>query len=328
MVKLKRDYNFFDTSNQAAEAEQELATAQERISELENLNHQLQSLQKAQVTSSAKRETTLPIGAIVRDPEQVRRWFDPEKQASLTASIKEVGIRERLWVRPLIGGKFQLIAGERRLKSAVEVGLDEVPVDILEIDEDLALTLSLLENLQREDLNPVEEAEGILRLLAKRVGGTVEDASSLLYKMKNHHQGLVSGNVSPNEQFDVVEAVFSAVGRISWLSFVRTRLPLLKLPQDVLEALRCGQIEYTKAMAIAGVKDKEARLRLLQDAVESNLSLSAIKAQIKTPKQSKSPTLRDEFKQVLKIPSKGWDDPKKAKKIRGLLEQLQALVAE
>ena len=120
MVKLKRDYNFFDTSNQAAEAEQELATAQERISELENLNHQLQSLQKAQVTSLAKRETTLPIGAIVRDPEQVRRWFDPEKQASLTASIKEVGIRERLWVRPLIGGKFQLIAGERRLKSAVE----------------------------------------------------------------------------------------------------------------------------------------------------------------------------------------------------------------
>lgn len=329
MVKLKKDYNFFDVSNQAAEAEQELTAAQVRISELEKLNQQLEALVGAQVSSKAKTETTLPVSVIVRDYNQVRRWFDPEKQAGLTASIKEVGIRERLWVRPLPDGQYQLIAGERRFRAALDARLAEVPVEILEIDDELALTLSLLENLQREDLNPVEEAEGILRLLAKRIDGTVESATSLLYKMKNHQQGLVSGNVSPNEKFQVVESVFSTVGRISWLSFVRTRLPLLKLPEDVLEVLRQGQIEYTKAIAIAGVKEETVRQALLRETIELNLSLSSIKTRIKTLRPNKpSASLKDEFKQVLSIRSRSWDDPKKTKKIKALLGQLQALLSE
>lgn len=329
MVKLKKDYNFFDVSNQAAEAEQELTAAQVRISELEKLNQQLEALVGAQVSSKAKTETTLPVSVIVRDYNQVRRWFDPEKQAGLTASIKEVGIRERLWVRPLPDGQYQLIAGERRFRAALDARLAEVPVEILEIDDELALTLSLLENLQREDLNPVEEAEGILRLLAKRIDGTVESATSLLYKMKNHQQGLVSGNVSPNEKFQVVESVFSTVGRISWLSFVRTRLPLLKLPEDVLEVLRQGQIEYTKAIAIAGVKEETVRQALLRETIELNLSLSSIKTRIKTLRPNKpSASLKDEFKQVLSIRSRSWDDPKKTKKIKALLGQLHALISE
>lgn len=329
MVKLKKDYNFFDVSNQAAEAEQELTAAQVRISELEKFNQQLEALVGAQVSSKAKTETTLPVSVIVRDYNQVRRWFDPEKQARLTASIKEVGIRERLWVRPLPGGQYQLIAGERRFRAALDARLAEVPVEILEIDDELALTLSLLENLQREDLNPVEEAEGILRLLAKRIDGTVEEATSLLYKMKNHQQGLVSGNVSPNEKFQAVESVFSTVGRISWLSFVRTRLPLLKLPEDVLKVLRQGQIEYTKAIAIAGVKEEKVRQALLQETIELNLSLSSIKTRIKTPRPNKpSASLKDEFKQVLSIRSRSWDDPKKTKKIKALLGQLHALISE
>ncbi len=329
MVKLKKDYNFFDVSNQAAEAEQELTTAQARISELEKLNQQLEALVGAQVSSQAKTETTLPVSVIVRDYNQVRRWFDPEKQAGLTASIKEVGIRERLWVRSLPNGQYHLIAGERRLRAALDARLAEVPVEILEIDDELALTLSLLENLQREDLNPVEEAEGILRLLAKRIDGTVESATSLLYKMKNHQQGLVSGNVSPNEKFQVVESVFSTVGRISWLSFVRTRLPLLKLPEDVLEVLQQGQIEYTKAIAIAGVKEETVRQALLRETIELNLSLSSIKTRIKTLRPNKpSASLKDEFKQVLSIRSRSWDDPKKTKKIKALLGQLHALISE
>jgi ParB family chromosome partitioning protein len=329
VVKLKKDYNFFDVSNQAAEAEQELTAAQVRISELEKLNQQLETLVGAQVSSKAKTEATLPVSVIVRDYNQVRRWFDPEKQARLTASIKEVGIRERLWVRPLPDGQYQLIAGERRFRAALDARLAEVPVEILEIDDELALTLSLLENLQREDLNPVEEAEGILRLLAKRIDGTVESATSLLYKMKNHQQGLVSGNVSPNEKFQVVESVFSTVGRISWLSFVRTRLPLLKLPEDVLEVLRQGQIEYTKAIAIAGVKEETVRQALLRETIELNLSLSSIKTRIKTLRPNKpSASLKDEFKQVLSIRSRSWDDPKKTKKIKALLGQLHALISE
>ncbi|MCY7282333.1 MAG: ParB/RepB/Spo0J family partition protein, partial [Cyanobacteria bacterium CAN_BIN43] len=198
MAKLKREYDFFDNSNQAAEAEQELASAQDRIFELEQLNRQFQELSGTQAFSATQSAKTLPISKIVRDPEQVRRWFDPEKLANLTASIKAVGIRERLWVRPLADGQYRLIAGERRYRAAIAADLTKVPVEILEIDDDLALTLSLLENLQREDLNPVEEAEGILKLVAQKLKSTVEEAISLLYKMKNHQEGAVRGNVSPN----------------------------------------------------------------------------------------------------------------------------------
>jgi ParB family transcriptional regulator, chromosome partitioning protein len=331
VAKLKREYNFFDTSNQAAEAEQELASAQDRILELEQLNHQLQELSGTQAFSTAQSTQTLPISKIVRDPEQVRRWFDPEKLANLTASIKAVGIRERLWVRPLADGQYRLIAGERRYRSALAADLTEVPVEILEIDDDLALTLSLLENLQREDLNPVEEAEGILKLVAQKLKGTVEEAVSLLYKMKNHHEGAARGNVSPNEQFLVVESVFSTVGRISWMSFVRTRLPLLKLPQDVLDRLYQGKLEYTKAMAIAQVKNDEQRQNLLIEAIDDKLSLSQIKALVAQRKElhpiKRTSELQQQFDQVYRAFKRSniWDDPKRQRRLEKLLAELESL---
>jgi ParB family transcriptional regulator, chromosome partitioning protein len=331
VAKLKKEYNFFDNSNQAAEAEQELASAQDRIFELEELNRQLQELSGNEVFSSVQSAKTLPISKIVRDPEQVRRWFDPEKLTSLMASIRSVGIRERLWVRPIANGQYKLIAGERRYRAAIAAELTEVPVEILEIDDDLALTLSLLENLQREDLNPVEEAEGILKLVAQKLQTSTEEAVSLLYKMKNHHEGAVRGNVSPNDQFQVIESVFSTVGRVSWMSFVRTRLPLLKLPQDVLERLHEGKLEYTKAMAIARVKDDDQRQDLLAEAIDDKLSLSQIKslvAQKKEPKPiSKTLGLQQQFDQAYKAFKRSniWDDPKRQRRLEKLLAELESL---
>jgi ParB family transcriptional regulator, chromosome partitioning protein len=331
VARLKKEYNFFDTSNQAAEAEQELASAQKRIFELEQLNQQLQELSGHQALPASQMTTTLAIGDIVRDPDQVRRWFDPEKLANLTASIQAVGIRERLWVRPLANGQYRLVAGERRYRSAIAAGLTEVPVEILDIDDDLALTLSLLENLQREDLNPVEEAEGILKLVAQKLGGTVEEAVSLLYKMKNQQEGAVRGNVSPNNQFQVVEAVFSTVGRISWLSFVRTRLPLLKLPHDILKMLHQGKLEYTKAMVIARIKDDEQRQALLTDVVKEQLPLSQIKtlvAQTRTAQpEQKTVTLQQQFDQAYRAfkQSSVWSDPKRQRRLEKLLSELEAL---
>jgi ParB family transcriptional regulator, chromosome partitioning protein len=331
VAKLKKEYNFFDTSNQAAEAEQELASAQNRILELEKLNHQLQELSGQPALPESQVTQVLPIGEIVRDPEQVRRWFDPEKLANLTESIKAVGIRERLWVRPLAEGQYRLVAGERRYRAAIAAGLMEVPVEILDIDDDLALTLSLLENLQREDLNPVEEAEGILKLVVQKLGGTSEEAISLLYKMKNQQEGAVRGNVSPNDQFQVIEAVFSTVGRISWLSFIRTRLPLLKLPQDILDMLHQGKLEYTKAMAIARVKDNDQRQSLLSEAVKDQLSLSQIKtlvAQKKVPQiVQQEVTLQQKFDQAYRVfkQSTVWTDPKRQRRLEKLLAELEAL---
>jgi ParB family transcriptional regulator, chromosome partitioning protein len=337
VTKLKKEYNFFDTSNQAAEAEQELATAQKRIFELEQLNQQLQTLAGSEVFSSTQTSETLPVNKIIRDPEQVRRWFDPEKLANLAESIKTVGIRERLWVRPLGDDKYRLIAGERRYRAAIAAGITEVPVEILEIDDELALTLSLLENLQREDLNPVEEAEGILKLVAQRLSKTIEESVSLLYKMKNHHEGAVRRTVSPNDDFQVIESVFSTVGRISWMSFVRTRLPLLKLPQDVLNVLHQGKLEYTKAIAIARVKDDKQRRTLLTGAIDDKLSLSQVKsliAETTASDQERASALASEplsmqkkFDQAYRAfkRSSVWKDPKRQRRLEKLLAELEAL---
>ncbi len=100
---------------------------------------------------------------------QPRRYFDEQALNELVTSIKQHGILQPLLVRPLKGGKYELVAGERRYRAAHTAGLTEVPVVIRELNENEALQLALIENLQREDLNPVEETEGILQLLSLRL---------------------------------------------------------------------------------------------------------------------------------------------------------------
>jgi ParB family transcriptional regulator, chromosome partitioning protein len=320
--------NAFSSHAQIAEVEQQLEGAQQKISELEALNQKLQKLVGEGVSKSDRLETNLSIQSIVRDPLQARKYFDPIKLASLTKSIEELGVKERLWVRPLKEDKYQLVAGERRLRAAIEAGLSKVPVVILEIDEQLAVQLSLVENLQREDLNPLEETEGILQLLSFRLKLSMDEVVSVLYKMRNQEEGRSGKNVFPKDESLVVREIFDSLGRLSWQSFVSARLPLRNLPIDVLEALRSGQIEYTKARAIARVKDNEARLQLIKEASSGELSLSEINEKIELLKPKKPLSLKDEFKQLIKSNSKGWNDPQKTKKINSLLNQLKALVNE
>ncbi len=323
------DLDFFSSEEQIQEIEGKLEEAQQKLVSQEELIAKLQAVAGTQITSNNATEISLSIKAIARDPSQVRRWFDPIKLAGLTASVQEVGIRERLWVRPLSKNKYQLIAGERRYRAAIAAGLTEVPVVILDVDSDLALTLSLVENLQREDLNPVEELEGILRLLAMRLKVSTEEAISLLYKMKNQDEGRVRETGFPNEQADLIKALFTSLGGITWQSFISSRLPLRNIPEDVLNALRQGEVEFTKARLIARVKDAAARQELLQEVIGNNLSRSDIQARTKVVKPA-TPSLRNQFKeissQMLKLPTSEWDNPKKAKKIANLLQQLEGLV--
>lgn len=326
------DLDFFSSEQQIQEIEGKLDEAQQKITEQENLICKLQAMAGTQVNPTDATEVNLAIEAIVRDSSQVRRWFDPVKLAGLAESIKEVGVRERLWVRPLSNDKYQLIAGERRYRAATEAGLAKVPVIILDIDDNLALTLSLVENLQREDLNPVEETEGLLRLLSLRLGIKKQEVTNLLYKMKNHEEGRARETGFPNEQVDTIKAVFRSIGRVTWQSFISTRLPLLSLPNDLLEALQQGKIEYTKARIIARIKDDESRQILLQEAIDKELSRSDIQARIKAIKPTSPPSLRSKFKdlssQMLKLPSAEWENSKKTKKIARLLEQLEDLLIE
>ena len=265
-------------------------------------------------------------------PQQPRRYFDPDALKELVNSIKEHGILQPLLVRPLASGGYELVAGERRYRAASESGLTEVPVVIRELSNSDALSLSLIENLQREDLNPVEETEGILQLLSLHLETTQSEVISLLYRLNNESKGKVTRNVTGKETVERVSKIFDSIGRMSWSSFVRNRLPLLNLPQEIREALQQGQIAYTKAKVIARVKDELARSSLLSETLKNNLSLSQIKEKIEelqpTSDKSSDPLskrLQTAYKQINK--SKVWSDPKKRQKLEKLLNQLEALTS-
>ncbi|MEC4814980.1 MAG: ParB/RepB/Spo0J family partition protein [Scytonema sp. PMC 1069.18] len=280
----------------------------------------------------------IAIAQIKLPPSQPRRYFEEEKLEELSRSIQEMGILEPLLVRPLSGGKYELIAGERRYRAAQMVGLQEVPVIIREMDDDTMRKVRLIENLQREDLNPWEETEGIVELLSLRLALSKEEVPRLLYRLQNEQKKAkdeVTHNVMVNLEQDplkVVEDVFSGLGRMGWESFVKNRLPLLNLPEEIVTALRNGEIEYTKAKVIAKIKDERVRVDLLKEAIALNWSLSEIQARVNAILQKKKDTssssLKSQYKELSKQlgTSKVWSNPQKQKSLEKLLVQMKALL--
>jgi ParB family chromosome partitioning protein len=198
---------------------------------------------------------------------------------SFVASVRNQGILQPLLVRKVEDG-YEIVAGERRYRAAQEVGLARVPAVVRDWSDEEAHMVALAENLQRENLNPVEETEGIIKLLSVKLDRSEADIVALLYRMDNETKGKITHNVMGNPEVQAIEQVFEALSRQSWRSFVVNRLPLLKLPPDVLEVLRAGRVEYTKARLIARVSDSEQRERLLQRAIAENLSLSQLRKAI------------------------------------------------
>ncbi len=261
---------------------------------------------------------------------QPRRYFDPQAMASLVESVKSDGILQPLLVRAL-GEKYEVVAGERRYRAAQAAELTEVPVVVREMTDEQAVQYALVENLQREDLNPVEETEGILSLLSLRLGWEKAEVTSLLYRMENEAKGKITRNVSGNLSASTVEQVFSGLGRMNWQSFVRTRLPLLKLPEDILEVLRSGGIEYTKAKEIAKLELESERGELLEEAIADSLSLSQIRERVKASqpqnKQGEFTARLDATARRVKK-SKVWENPSKRSRLESLLAQIEELIAE
>jgi ParB family chromosome partitioning protein len=291
----------------------------------------LDDLLGAETISSSQK---LPLTMIVLPESQPRRYFDPEKLDQLAESIKTYGVLENLLVRPLSeqDDKYELVAGERRYRAAKAAGLTEVPVSIRDLTHEEALEISLIENLQREDLNPIEETEGILSLLSVRLQKPVSQVILLLYQMLNARTGKITNNVISNDQSTLVQAIFQEVGCMNWESFVSNRLPLLKLPIEILEALRQGKIEYTKATAIAKVKDETQRAELLEESIQNSLSLTQIKDRIGTLKPS--PDLLSPKNQLQTLTRrlnqlKLWEKDKKTwKKVEGLLGKIEMMLTD
>ena len=224
------------------------------------------------------------------------------------------------------------MAGERRYRAATAAGLLEVPVTVRKLSDDQALEIALIENLQREDLNPLEETEGIITLLSIRLNISTSEIPRLLYQMLNQQAGKSTNNVISNEQVKIITAIFTEMGRMTWESFTINRLALLKLPEDILEVLRQGKIEYTKAKEVAKLKDEAERAELLTEAITDGLSLKQIKerlAKFKPEREEETPKakIQEVSQRLSKL--KLWEkDKQKWKKVEGLLNKIESIVAE
>lgn len=300
-------------------------------------------------TDSPAAATSIAIEQIQLPPKQPRRYFDPLAQQNLVQSIRQHGILQPLLVRPLGKGSYELVAGERRYRAAKEIGLTEVPVVERELTDSQSLQFALIENLQREDLNPIEETEAILQLLALELNLEPEAVSTLLYRFKHEadraakqsghnvmpkqEDGQVASghNVMPNPQMAQIQALFVRLSSMTWESYVKNRLPLLSLPAELFNAVMGGNLQYTKATTLNQIKDEAVRAAALEQAIAEEWSINQIKQHIKALKPQPQPMpLKQQFdatyqkaKQV-----KIWEDPKRQKRLSILLMELEALLAE
>lgn len=279
---------------------------------------------------------TLSLAKIRLPQTQPRRYFEPEAMQSLIASIQKDGILQPILVRP-VGDFYELVAGERRFRAASSLQLSDIPVVIKQLPDQDAYLIALTENLQREDLNPIEETEGILSLLSLKLEQSAQDVIRLLQNLDH----LERGNIKPNSNSahnvmgkKMVEEIFGALG-LTWQSFLKNRLPLLNLPNDVMEELRMGKIAYTKAKAIAKIKDKQKRIKLLKEAIQQSLSLNQIRERIReittqTEQKTMTPQIRTKelWKQMNKQKPWSWNDKRKKKKWEKIMEQLEELFQE
>ena len=182
---------------------------------------------------------TLPLHKIEPNPDQPRRDFDPEELEELAESIRTHGIIQPLTVREMPNGYYQIIAGERRWRASRLAELAEVPVVVVEADDKKAMELALIENLQRTDLNPVEEAMGYDALI-REYGMTQEEAAARVGKSR--------------------PAVANA-------------LRLLGLSQPVLDKLREGQLTAGHARAVLQLKNEKKQLEAAQKIIALGLSV-------------------------------------------------------
>ncbi len=268
---------------------------------------------------------TLPL-SLIRPRPQPRRRFEEASLEALAESIRVHGVLEPLLVRKA-GEGYEIIAGERRYRAAKMAGLEAVPAIVLEVDEKTAQAIALMENLQREDLNPYEETLGVLDLLSLELGRSREEVVSLLHRMRNEAKGRATHNVVGTPEAQKVEEVFRLLGRMSWESFVQHRLPLLTLPPDLKEALEEGSIPYTAALELKKVKEEGERGRLLKE-VKAGLSLRELKAKVREllkKEASPPPWHKEVLAKLAKVDLEALL-PEKRARVEALLAELKELL--
>jgi ParB family transcriptional regulator, chromosome partitioning protein len=210
-------------------------------------------------------QRTIPLEMLIPNQGQPRKYFDPQALKELTEDIEAHGVLQSLLVRPHPSGKFEIIAGERRYRAAQKSSLVELPCIVQERDDMATLEVALAENLNREDLNPIEYLTGMLSLLAVKLNAAQEEVIAKLYQIKND-------TVTPDDK-EAIREVFARFGKTS-ANFIKNILPLRNLPEDVFQAVQSGVLEYSKALVLKSVTDDHLRAEMLARACDPHQPMS------------------------------------------------------
>jgi ParB family chromosome partitioning protein len=187
---------------------------------------------------------TISVDAVKQNPFQPRQIFDEENLNALAESIKRKGVLQPILVRKLEDGNYQLVAGERRLRASKIAGLREIPAIIIETSREDQLEIAILENIQRENLNPLEEAEAYRRLMDE-FSRTQEELSDMLRKSRSH---------------------------------IANTLRLLSLPNQVKDMIRAGKLTFGHARALVGMEDA---ISIADQAVKQSLNVRQVESLIR-----------------------------------------------
>ncbi len=190
----------------------------------------------------SKEVTMVPITMVSRNPNQVRKDFPKESITELARSIALHGVLQPVIVRPQAGGRYEIIAGERRWRAAQEAGMTEIPIIVRQASEKQVAEINLIENLHRSDLNPIETAEAIVRLM-KEHGYTQEQLAERLCRSRSSLANLVR---------------------------------LLDLPIPIQEMIRAGKITEGHGRALLMISDERTMIKLAMDISPKGLSVREI----------------------------------------------------
>ena len=212
---------------------------------------------KAEEEGGEGKISTLRISQLDPRSDQPRKYFDKEALESLARSIAECGVLQPILVREFGEGRYQIIAGERRFRAAKLAGLSEMPAIVLDKDDKTVAKIALIENVQREDLNPIEEALGY-KALIEEYGMTQEELAEQVGKSR---------------------------------PAITNSMRLLDLPEEVLTLVASGELSAGAARALLGLKSRDDMSLLAQRAVEEDLSVRVIEDEVKRmnkPKKEES----------------------------------------
>ena len=224
------------------------------------------------ISEGDQRNTTgsieIPVGKIRPNPYQPRKSFDDKGLEELAASIKENGIFQPVLVRESVGG-YELVAGERRLRASKLAGMKQIPAIVVEFDDKQMMEVSLLENIQRKDLTPIEEANAYDQLI-KKFGYTQEELGKRLGKSRAN---------------------------------VTNLLRLLHLPDKIRKMVDEGKLSYGQARTLLAVEDEEKMLRIAEKTIDEVLSVRQLEKLCSKPQKGpkKGPKEPDPFVEDVRV---------------------------